>query len=437
MDTYDEFVESGYISIMEYFDDSDELLLFDLKEELFSEHEVSSRKGSQPGRKNVNRDFNMGYDRLVADYFAESPVYDEIKFCRRFRMPRTMFLRILKDVENKNDYFKLRSNAAGTPGLTGLQKCVAAVRMLAYGIAADAVDEYVRIGASTAMESLRNFCTTVVEVYGDIYLRVPNNEDIRKIVIENESRGFPGMLGSIDCMHWEWGNCPVAFKGQYVGKDAKPTVVLEAIASYDTHIWHCFFGMPGSCNDINVVDRSPILNNIVNGKILKVEYILNGTKRDRGYFLADGIYPDWPVFMKTVSHPSNNKEKLFAKKQEAARKDVERAFGILKKCWHILTHPCRLWDVPTMTNVMQACIILHNMRIEYHCNMDNILQDDSETIPHTHRSMENCPKSIITSVPPGTFAQFCAERMDMKNTAECASLRKDLIDHVWSHQGSV
>lgn len=31
MDTYDEFVESGYIPIMEYFDDSDELLLFDLE----------------------------------------------------------------------------------------------------------------------------------------------------------------------------------------------------------------------------------------------------------------------------------------------------------------------------------------------------------------------------------------------------------------------
>src|SRR5438270_623559 len=26
----------------------------------------------------------------------------------------------------------------------------------------------------------------------------------------------------------------------------------------DLWIWHAFFGMPGSCNDINILDRSPI-----------------------------------------------------------------------------------------------------------------------------------------------------------------------------------
>ena len=60
------------------------------------------------------------------------------------------------------------------------------------------------------------------------------------------------MLGSIDCCHWQWKNCPKAFEGQYQGKEGVPTVVLEAIADYDLWIWHAFFGIPGSCNDINV-----------------------------------------------------------------------------------------------------------------------------------------------------------------------------------------
>ncbi|CAN1249305.1 hypothetical protein LINPERPRIM_LOCUS7101 [Linum perenne] len=43
------------------------------------------------------------------------------------------------------------------------------------------------------------------------------------------------MIGSIDCMHWEWKNCP-AWDGQCTGYKKKPTIVLEAVASYDTWI---------------------------------------------------------------------------------------------------------------------------------------------------------------------------------------------------------
>ena len=52
--------------------------------------------------------------------------------------------------------------------------------------------------------------------------------------------------------------------GQFMGKEGKATVVLEEIASYDTHIWHSYFGSPGSLNDINILDRSPLFNHIVN-----------------------------------------------------------------------------------------------------------------------------------------------------------------------------
>ncbi|GAA0167180.1 hypothetical protein LIER_22170 [Lithospermum erythrorhizon] len=40
------------------------------------------------------------------------------------------------------------------------------------------------------------------------YLRRPNDNDITRLLAKAEQRGVPGMLGSIDCMHWEWKNCP-------------------------------------------------------------------------------------------------------------------------------------------------------------------------------------------------------------------------------------
>ena len=44
------------------------------------------------------------------------------------------------------------------------------------------------------------------------------------------------MLGSLDCMHWTWKNCPKAWHGQYCGKGGDATIVFEAVASEDLWI---------------------------------------------------------------------------------------------------------------------------------------------------------------------------------------------------------
>ncbi|CAN0847325.1 hypothetical protein LINGRAHAP2_LOCUS4917 [Linum grandiflorum] len=61
------------------------------------------------------------------------------------------------------------------------------------------------------------------------------------------------MIGSIDCMHWEWRNRPTGWAGQYTGHVHRPIVVLEAFAGYNTWIWHDYFGTVGSLNDINII----------------------------------------------------------------------------------------------------------------------------------------------------------------------------------------
>jgi hypothetical protein len=59
----------------------------------------------------------------------------------------------------------------------------------------------------------------VIAIYGNEYLRHPNKDDLKQILAINEKRGFPGMLGSLDRMHWAWKNCPAAWKGQFRGKE--------------------------------------------------------------------------------------------------------------------------------------------------------------------------------------------------------------------------
>ncbi|XP_020263138.1 uncharacterized protein LOC109839117 [Asparagus officinalis] len=302
--------------------------ILDRQRELLEELQ---RRSEQPRkRKSIHRDHHAAHERLMADYFAESCTYTDAQFRRRYRMKRPLFLRIVDSISNYDDYFTQWRNNAGKLGLTPIQKCTGAIRMLAYGVAADACDEYVKIGESTAIECTRKFCEGVIALFQDEYLRRPNVEDLQRLLQVGQERGFPGMIGSIDCMHWQWKNCPKAWQGQFTsGHKGTATVILEAVASYNLWIWHAFLGLPGSLNDINVLDRSPVFDDIESGEAPRVNFTVNGREYNLAYYLADGIYPKWPVFVQSVQMPQGNKHQFFAKQQESCRKDVERAFGVL------------------------------------------------------------------------------------------------------------
>ena len=152
-------------------------------------------------RRYIERDRLAGHKRIYLDYFADTPVYPPHLFRRRFRMSRSLFFRIQSKVETYEPYFIQKRDNAQRLDLSSLQKITAALRMLAYGVATDFMDEYVRIGESTAIESLKKFVKAVVDIFSSEYLRSPNNKDIARLLVNGERCGFPGMLGSIDCMH--------------------------------------------------------------------------------------------------------------------------------------------------------------------------------------------------------------------------------------------
>ncbi|KAL5798501.1 hypothetical protein ACOSQ2_003321 [Xanthoceras sorbifolium] len=113
-----------------------------------------------------------------------------------------LFLNIVNAVENHSSYFLQRRDCSGKPGLTSLQNITVVFRMLAYSAPAGSTDEYVKISESIAIQTIKRFCWAFVEVFGDECLRSPIANYVARLLEIGEKCGFPGMLGSPDCMHW-------------------------------------------------------------------------------------------------------------------------------------------------------------------------------------------------------------------------------------------
>ncbi|XP_042939463.1 uncharacterized protein LOC122274491 [Carya illinoinensis] len=294
----------------------------------------------------------MGHERLFRDYFAENPVYPSNLFRRRFRMSRPLFLRILNEVESYDPYFIQRRDNAGRLGLSCMQKITTALRMLAYGVTRDFMDEYIRIGESTAMESLKKFSETVVTVFSKEYLRSPTANDIARLLAIGEQRGFPAQ-----------------------------------------------------------------------GRAPPVNYTINDNDYTIGYYLADGIYPKWRTFVKTIPSPRGNKKKNFVKAQEFARKDVERAFGVLQQRFAIIRGPSRMFKVKELTNIMKTCVILHNMIIEDE-------RDDSECLNIEYDQLDdNLPE--LSRNHTTELTDFIQRHHDIRDSSTHHQFQEDLIEHQW------
>ncbi|RWR94254.1 putative nuclease HARBI1 [Cinnamomum micranthum f. kanehirae] len=287
--------------------DSDEELQMLCRAALEEERENLRRRtrvhrGSIQGHAVIHRGRISRHHRLYNDYFSENPIYTPSQFSKEVTNAQTSF--------SSNCKCSGGSCCASSLDLSALQKVTAAVRMLAYGVAADAVDDYVRIAE------------------------------------KGERRGFPRMLVSIDCMHWMWKNCLVAWKCMYArGDHREPSLILEAVVSYDLWIWQAFLGLPGSHSNINVLDRSLIFTNLTEGRTPSANYSINDHEYTTGYYLADGIYPSWATFVKTIPCLTGQRPQILAATQESARKDVERAFGMLQARFAIVRGPARFWIV--------------------------------------------------------------------------------------------
>ncbi|XP_074361081.1 uncharacterized protein LOC141701296 [Apium graveolens] len=384
-------------------------------------------RGSRPEKSpNHHRQRLSRGKNLMEDYFVHRPIFSEDDFRRRYRMRPHVFNRIMTALCTQDSYWHQKADAIGLLGLLPQQKMTAALGMLAYGVVADQCAEICRMGESTTLECMKKFCQQVEGLFSEEYLRAPTPAYLRRLLARGEQRGFQ--------------NCPSGWGGAYSGRKGRPTIILEAVASYDTWVWHAFFGVPGTQNDINVLGQSPVFDKVIAGNSLTVVFHVNGKRYNNAYYLADGIYPRYSTFVKTISNPATQSQKMSAKKQEAYRKDVERCFGILQSRWAIICHGVRMHKRSTLRSIMMTCIILHNMIVEDEFVEDEFVESVEEDLmnPSASRVYDrpvDCNEVRIPFAPvqrDGRNQQAFWDRIEnLESTYVHTMLQNDLVEHNW------
>ncbi|CAL8993916.1 unnamed protein product [Prunus brigantina] len=103
---------------------------------------------------------------------------------------------------------------------------------------------------STILESLVRFCEAIETLYRRDYLRKPIPRDLQRLLQKVEAQGFSVMIGSIDYMH-------------------KEIMGIGRAKNYHSGSC-CIIGMPflvvGSQNNLNMLDQSPVFNDVLRGQ---------------------------------------------------------------------------------------------------------------------------------------------------------------------------
>jgi hypothetical protein len=91
---------------------------------------------------NKERHRQAGALLLDSNYFADDATHTPKDFLRWFRMNKDLFMLIVFGVREYDDYFMCKQDCTGLWGFSSIQKCITALRCLAYGAPLDVDDDY-------------------------------------------------------------------------------------------------------------------------------------------------------------------------------------------------------------------------------------------------------------------------------------------------------
>ena len=153
------------------------------------------------------------------DYGVKDPGTKDGKlFRRRFRVPHPVFEDICRTLAEREE-FKVHGTQgySKVPSAPLALKVLAALRVLGRGECFDTCYELSNIHSETLRRFFHRFTAFYASQY-DNYIKKPRTPtEVQWVLSQYERLGFPGAIGSVDCVHLHWARCPAMDANYHAG----------------------------------------------------------------------------------------------------------------------------------------------------------------------------------------------------------------------------
>ena len=213
-----------------------------------------------------------------------------VLFRTRFRVPFPLYGRLV-EMTRSNGWFSERPDAVGQRCAPLELKILGVLRVLGRGYCFDGIEELSYISAEVNRVFFHNWCNKFAKRYYKIYCNPPETpEEIAKTMAVYDRLGFPGCIGSTDCVHIKWERCSTGERFLHKGKEGFPTLSYEVTCDHTSKIISCTHGFPGARSDQTIVRFDGFVSDIHDGiRYSDVKYKMNTVdgeeyeERVRGY----------------------------------------------------------------------------------------------------------------------------------------------------------
>lgn len=193
---------------------------------------------------------------------------------------------------------------------------------------------------------------------------------------------FPGVIGAIDCTHIAILK-PKVNAHNFLNRKGYHSINTQVICNADLKFLAVNANYPGSHHDAFIWRQSQIR-----------QYLLNEFRENnlRGcWLIGDSGYPLESVIMTPYANPvPNSPEGRFNIAHASARNTVERAIGLLKTRFRcLLKERVARYDPTFVGNLINACVTLHNMCLEFGVNIDEDVEINFNHEPNEVMHLHN------------------------------------------------